>query len=512
MDFSVHNDKSRAKSLTWIYAHERSTVQRRLHGYQRQRIRHQVSTVVHLEDLPTKGYRSDLPIIVSLEVHTSVPQQEIMVEIIKSTFKNYLVDTPTKPIRILPSPAALRNKILIKVKYVAPEKAASKASAAAQASQTLQHKSSAASGHSSASSNADDTPVPTSGQKRKENVFTIIPALSDLGIYTCSYHFSSLSSPSALIPVHVFSLSEKKIMEVHQSSGPTLFSHNRNYLMRAFPSGLRVRSDNLDPSVFWRKGVQMAALNWQRWDEGMMLNEGMFTGSGGWVLKPRGYLGHRDNATPGHIKSQNAETTAAGNIGDESQASAITHKILTLAITILAAQDIPLPLGGTNPAAFHPYVKVELHVEKPAERSGAPIEGGGISKDEGLYKQRTRTGKGTDADFGGEVVRFRDVPGVVDELSFVRYDKLHLIPLFCFHMGWQLRLQCLYMLFTRSYLLFLCAGKVHSVNECIMKVAIVDTHRSATEPKEVRSTGTKRSEEKATPEISMKMAEINGTA
>ena len=410
-----------------------------------------MSSTIHLAgpfQLKTNPH-SDLPIIVSLEVHAGAPQQEIMVEIIKSTFKDHLVNTPAKNhMKSLPSPAALRNKILIKVKYVDPQKATSTITAIAQSRPTLEHTISATSGHSSASSTADDlTSAHTSDEakkkkkKKKTKASAIIPALSDLGIYTRSYHFSSLSSTNALIPEHVFSLSEKKLMELHQSSGPTLFSHNRNYLMRAFPSGLRVRSDNLDPSVFWRKGVQMVALNWQRWDEGMMLNEGMFTGSGGWVLKPTDYRGPHggdsdmcDNKiTATSMKSgkeQDAkaatgaapETAAVGpEVGNESQTSAIAHKTLTLTITIFAAQDIPLPLGETNPTALHPYVKVELHVEKPAERSGAPIDGGGRSKDEGQYKHQTRTAKGTDVDFAGEVVSFRDVPGVVEALSFVRY-------------------------------------------------------------------------------------------
>jgi hypothetical protein len=58
--------------------------------------------------------------------------------------------------------------------------------------------------------------------------------------------------------------------------------------MRTYPSGLRVNSSNLDPTVFWRKGIQIVALNWQNWDEGMMLNEAMFAGTSGYVLKPEG--------------------------------------------------------------------------------------------------------------------------------------------------------------------------------------------------------------------------------
>lgn len=215
--------------------------------------------------------------------------------------------------------------------------------------------------------------------------------------------------------------------------------------MRAYPSGMRVRSDNLDPSVFWRKGVQMVALNWQRWDEGMMLNEGMFTGSGGWVLKPKGYLGQPTAKTESE-KRDDVKTTVIERVGEESQADAITHKTLDLTITILTAQDIPLPLGDTNPATFHPYVKVELHVEKPAERTGAPIEGGGKAKDEDQYKKRTRKGKGTEVDFGAEMIQFRDVPGVVEELSFLRYDESN--PHFCMRFCFLTLIFCIYLRFS----------------------------------------------------------------
>ena len=320
-----------------------------------------------------------------------------MVEIMKSVWKGLLVPIPNPECTTLPSPSSLRHKFLVKVKHVDPKKAAAKAKA----------KDKDKSPRPSSSSASEDEATPEIKKKKKKS--TIIPALSDLGIYTQAFHFSSLSSPDAELPTHVFSLSEKKLMEVHSSSGPTLFSHNRNYLMRAFPSGMRVRSDNLDPAVFWRKGVQFVALNWQRWDEGMMLNEGMFAGSAGYVLKPNGYRG---------VDNPSAR---------ESQADAIAHKTLNLTIEVLAAQDVPLPLGDTRPDGFHPYVKVELHVEKPAERTGAPIEGGGRSK-EGEYKWKSRTMKGTEVDFGGEKVEFKDIPGVVEELSFIRYVRPFTFP------------------------------------------------------------------------------------
>lgn len=339
---------------------------------------------------------SDLPIIVSLEVHAGREQQEVMVEIIEEIWKGLLVRPLSSVCEQLPSPGELRRKILIKVKYVAPEKVTAQMS-----TPSLRRKKSA-----SSSSSSDDQ-GPDDAKKAKKS--SIIEALSALGVYTRSYHFKDLSSPEATAPCHVFSLSEKKFMDVHETVGPTLFSHNRNYLMRAFPSGTRVSSSNLDPAVFWRSGVQIVALNWQKYDAGTMLNEGMFAGSSGWVLKPKEYRGQQHG--------QNAI------VSNESQGDAIAHKTLFLSIEILAAQNLPLPIGDDKPDGFRPYVKCELHVEKPEERTTAPIEGGGKSKD-GEYKTKTKSSRGIHPDFGGqrvERVEFLNVSGVVEELSFVRF-------------------------------------------------------------------------------------------
>lgn len=157
---------------------------------------------------------------------------------------------------------------------------------------------------------------------------------------------------------------------------------------------------------------------------GMMLNEGMFSGSSGYVLKPNGYLGK----TTSSIIPQ---------ISRESQADVIAHRNLTLSIEILAAQGIPLPLGDTRQSGFHPYVKCELHVEKPAERTGEPIEGGGKAK-EGEYKWRSRTMKGTEVDFAAEKVEFKEIPGVVEELSFLRYLRFSSLRTSCFLWSYRL--------------------------------------------------------------------------
>lgn len=315
-----------------------------------------------------------------------------MVDIIKQAWKGMLITMSTDSCKKLPSPGELRRKILIKVKYVAPKVVKDPVPSLRDV-------------RSPSSSSDSDNQGPSGREGKEKKKSSIIEALSALGIYTRSYHFKNLSAPEATVPTHVFSLSEKKLMEVHESHGPTLFSHNRNFMMRAFPSGMRVSSSNLDPSVFWRKGVQIVALNWQKCDEGMMLNHAMFAGSGGWVLKPKGYRSEPHG--------QVAKVT------DESQANAIAHETLSLSIEVFAGQKIPLPPGDSKADGFRPYVKCELHVEKPEERSGAPIEGGGKTK-EGEFKRRTKKSRGIDPNFSGEKMEFMKIPSVAEELSFVR--------------------------------------------------------------------------------------------
>ena len=390
---------------------------------------------------------SDLPIIVSLEVHAGLEQQEIMVEILKSAFKKHLLPTPDSDDISLPNPEVLKNKILIKVKYVDPKKAKEKEEKESATNESLQvpvltekvsrtrirsksplrRRRSTASTRSATSVSSDD--ADTANPEKPKPKAKIHPELSALGIYTRSYHFSNLTNPEALVPTHVFSLSEKKLIEVSESQGPTLFSHNRNFLMRAFPSGLRVRSDNLDPSFFWRKGVQIVALNWQKWDEGMMLNDAMFEGSGGWVLKPKGYLGDNHTAEGDIDTPLSPKAGEIKQIGMESQLDVIERKTLFLSVTVLAGQGLPLPPSLKHVSSFKPYAKILLHVEKPSERTGEILKDKSKAKEEEeakfKYSIRPEIKGSQDVDFGAKKVEFKDVPGVVEELSFLRIKVMN---------------------------------------------------------------------------------------
>lgn len=321
---------------------------------------------------------TDLPLIVSLEVHASLEQQEVMIDIMKEAWEGMLVDiskASEEEIERLPSPDELRKKILIKVKWAPP--------AAGQESNNPNDQ--------VASSGDDETG--TDGEKQKKKSSKILQALSQLGVYTRGFTFKQFGQPEASIPTHVFSLSEAKVVDMHESDGHALFSHNRDYLMRAYPSGMRVNSSNLEPLFLWCQGVQMAALNWQKWDKGMMLNEGMFAGEEGWVLKPEGYR---------------------GTIQDSDGGKTAQKRTLSLTIELCAGQNLPLPFDEKVAKKFHPYVKCEMLY------GSEKVKPGDSTKNNEKLRWVSKTSKGVNPDFGGEVHQFLNVTNVVEELSFIR--------------------------------------------------------------------------------------------
>ncbi|KAK4545674.1 hypothetical protein LTR36_002627 [Oleoguttula mirabilis] len=327
---------------------------------------------------------SDMPLIVSLEVHCSQPQQEIMVEIMMDYWRQYLVPMPPdfSDETPLPTLEALRKRILIKVKYSPPDKAASKREPTVNRSRAL----------SSASSDPESDEGESQVEPGKKS--KICEALGKLGIYTRSCHFHSLDQPEAKIPTHVFALSEKKLMALQEEHREALFRHNVQFLMRAYPKGTRVRSSNLDPAPLWRQGIQMVALNWQEINAAMMLNEAMFAGTGGWVLKP--------------------EDHRRALVDDSGQRPLIKRKRLHLSVQILAAQRLDTD-ARTTPDV---YVKCELHVGSQMEKEeGLPKQ---AESKGGEWKRRSSVRHSHDPDFSGETLQFEDVSDIVPELSFIR--------------------------------------------------------------------------------------------
>jgi hypothetical protein len=142
---------------------------------------------------------SNLPLIVSLEVHTCPEQQEIMVELMKQYWKGLLVDIPMDPTQSsdqinLPTLKELEGKILVKVK----RSSHSKPTIAAANPTTLQAPAPAPEGItravSIASSNTEPDETPE-GDKKPPPKPKVVEALAKLGVYFGGYSFKGLDTP-----------------------------------------------------------------------------------------------------------------------------------------------------------------------------------------------------------------------------------------------------------------------------------------------------------------------------
>lgn len=347
---------------------------------------------------------SNLPIIVSLEVHTDAEQQDVMVAIMREVWQGMLVETPYEgcdPRFRIPTLEDLRNKILIKVKRppASINEGLKTSSAPVTQIESLAPEEPPA---LAKQTTAPSGPTPSISQPEGAPRGPICEKLRALAVYTRSERFEGFNTPQAKRPCHIFSISENAILELNQKQQQSMFVHNKNYFMRAYPSVIRIDSSNPDPSLFWRKGVQMVAMNWQYMDEGMMLNHGMFADELGWVLKPPGY------------QSSDKES--------DSQDKAAVAGTFTLRMTIFAVQHIPVNGDGDEDEAkpskpsLRSVIKAEIHTDKleSAEKVG--------STRESTYKQRTRVCKSDHPSFGikGQTLEFVNVPRVVEELSFLR--------------------------------------------------------------------------------------------
>lgn len=352
---------------------------------------------------------NDLPIIVSLEVHANADQQVVMVNIMKEVWQDMLVDDildGCDPRFRVPKLEEMKKKILVKVKrapaQMHPGSLKLPALCVPDDDATDSEDERLPAGPKKAASEPLDISRPKADNKNKK--VHICQTLAELAVYTRSERFNGFNTPEAKKPPHIFSISENRILDLNVKYHTEMFKHNKNFFMRAFPAGRRIDSSNPDPSLFWRKGVQMVAMNWQYTDEGMMLNEGMFADEGGWVLKPPGYL----------ISDKMSET----------QEQAAPGKMLDLSITIFAGQHILCGSnddddGKSNASAndIHPLVKVELHVEKTDSSKKDPQLQGSS------YKKKTETSKSDHPTFGprGSQVSFLGIAKVVPELSYVRF-------------------------------------------------------------------------------------------
>lgn len=127
-------------------------------------------------------------------------------------------------------------------------------------------------------------------KKKKEAPKVIIPELAELGVYAQSVKPRDESWLEGNLKDgphdHLINVSESGLGALMPKKNVKIGKHNSMFLMRVFPKGTRISSQNLNPVPFWGVGAQICALNWQTFDASMQLNEALFSGTDGYVLKP----------------------------------------------------------------------------------------------------------------------------------------------------------------------------------------------------------------------------------
>ena len=352
---------------------------------------------------------SPYPLIISLEVHCNAEQQQVMVDIMVRELGEWLVREPLMTNALfLPSPEELRNKILIKVKAGeerpdtssdrAPSRRERSFSSPFSRARILDNNvipegvllsspsptsppeyATYAWGMSrgspttiSLSSATDDSDTAQGAILRKKrsptkNKSKIINSLGSLGVYTRGLKFNDFTLAESRTPNHVFSIAERTFETItkDQDRKAQLEKHNMRCLMRVYPSAYRLRSTNFDPMAFWRRGVQMVAMNWQTYDLGMQINEAMFASGSdrtGYVLKPK-------ELRQILMEELNSDVTIPG-IGK------LPKKLIRFSVDIISAQQIPRPRGAGPEETLDPYIEIEMFSAEDPGKGIASGEGG----------------------------------------------------------------------------------------------------------------------------------------
>jgi phosphatidylinositol phospholipase C delta len=411
---------------------------------------------------------SAYPLILSLEVHCGTDQQLEMVKMMKKEFGTKLVlDLLDRDSEALPSPEELKGRILIKVKGPADELDAG--ALVSQLSHRKRERSFSspwsrpvllndntisnspltlsppsmsppertgsfwASPRTSATSctvptpafissaEESDSPNATAAEdvrekkkSKKAKTSNITKDLGILGVYTRGIKFSEFGAHDANTFNHVISFNERAFEKLTRPGAfekQLLEEHNMRCLMRVYPGGYRINSSNFDPLNCWRRGVQMAALNWQTYDLGQQLNEAMFTGGDnrtGYVLKPAEL--RLENQTPvlGHRRAAKKE--------------------VKFTVQIISAQQLPRPRGLAEDANISPFVQFEMYCAEDAGPNATGTGGQDVAARKDGYsgigqplrkKTRIVSGNGYNPEFKDEIEM--KVTTRYPDLVFVRW-------------------------------------------------------------------------------------------
>uniref|UniRef100_A0A7N5K620 Phosphoinositide phospholipase C n=1 Tax=Ailuropoda melanoleuca TaxID=9646 RepID=A0A7N5K620_AILME len=222
---------------------------------------------------------SPYPVILSFENHVDSPRQQAkMAEYCRMMFGDMLLTEPLekfplKPGIPLPSPEALRGKILIKNKknqFSGPAAPSEEPGEEAEGNCPP-----------NASVGEDTGESGTAGLE-----VTAYEEMSSLVNYIQPTKFISFEFSKNRSYV-ISSFTELKAYELLSKASVQFVDYNKRQMSRIYPKGTRMDSSNYMPQMFWNAGCQMVALNFQTMDLPMQQNMALFefNGQSGYLLK-----------------------------------------------------------------------------------------------------------------------------------------------------------------------------------------------------------------------------------
>jgi phosphatidylinositol phospholipase C delta len=248
--------------------------------------------------------RNAAPIMISLENHCSAHGQLRLAQIMQEVFGHRLLgkairekgsreqDDPNKHEHV--TLAELGNKVAVIVEYHLPneEESSSSDSSSDEEEQSKQARQEYAK------------------KKQATNAGAIIP--QSVKPVNNSWFEAELDDA----PHHqLINVSESGLRAHLPANSAKIARHNAHHLMRVFPKGTRISSKNLAPVPFWGIGAQICALNWQTFGASSQINEALFAGSGGYVLKPAALrAGGSGNLSTGRRKKLRLHVAGATDV------------------------------------------------------------------------------------------------------------------------------------------------------------------------------------------------------
>lgn len=278
------------------------------------------------ESVNAQGYRAS-PIILSLENHCGEHGQLRLVHIMKEVFGDRLLSRAIREEGHEEQMGGdhvtldeLGSKIAVIVEYHIPGEV---------------------SDSESSSDEEDDNDEKAYKDKKKSSSKVIVPELAELGVYAQSVKPSNdswyLEQELRDGPHHhLINVSESGLQKHLPENAAAIAKHNAHHLMRVFPKGTRIGSDNLKPVGYWGIGAQICALNWQNFGTSNQLNEALFSGSDGYVLKPAALRAGGSGVLNGDRKKK-------------------------LRLHVAGATDIPLRKKDEDGDSIRPYLTCALY-------------------------------------------------------------------------------------------------------------------------------------------------------